>query len=94
VVQLRVPSNPILDHWGPHAIVGADGSFSLTTFVTDDGAPAGAYALTISWPAAPRQRFASEGPDRLHGRFSDPRRPVRQVQIVPGNNDLGRIDLP
>lgn len=93
LIQLCVAGNPILDRWRPHAVVGADGSFRLTTFVTDDGAPAGTYALTVTWPAPPKRRFDAEGPDRLRGRFADPRRPVLQIQIVPGQNDLGRIDL-
>lgn len=35
----------------PHPLtrVGADGSFKLTTYETDDGAPAGEYDVTITW---------------------------------------------
>jgi hypothetical protein len=94
IVELRVPGNLLKDHWRPHAIVEEDGSFRLTTFKTDDGAPAGDYALTVGWPSPPRKRFDSDGPDRFNGRYADPRRPVRQVRIAAGTNALGRIDLP
>src|SRR5687767_10889460 len=30
--------------------VGDDGSFRLTTYNTDDGAPAGEYVVTVYWP--------------------------------------------
>ena len=32
----------------PHGTVGAEGVFRLTTFTTDDGAPDGDYALTVT----------------------------------------------
>jgi hypothetical protein len=33
----------------PIARVGADGTFSPTTYRTEDGAPAGEYAVTVAW---------------------------------------------
>jgi len=94
VIQLRAPGNQLLDHWRPHAIVGSDGSFHLTTFATDDGAPAGTYALTVTWPRPGKRPFDSEGPDRFKGRYADPLRPVCELTIRPAKNDLGRINLP
>ena len=35
----------------PQAVVAADGSFRLTTFINHDGAPAGDYYVTVYWPA-------------------------------------------
>ncbi len=77
----------------PHAIVEPDGSFRLTTYRTGDGAPAGSYALTVSWPLPP-VRGREEGPDRLRGRYADPARPLRRVEVAAGDNDLGTIRLP
>jgi hypothetical protein len=94
IVELRVVGNLLKDHWRPHAIVDEDGSFSLTTFKTDDGAPVGDYALTVSWPSPPKRPFDPNGPDRFKGGYADPRRPVRQVHIAADENNLGRIDLP
>jgi hypothetical protein len=50
------------------------------------------YALTVKWPLPPR-RGREEGPDRFQGRFADPRRPLRKVEILSSDNNLGRIDL-
>jgi hypothetical protein len=91
-VQLTSLGDEKLARLAPHAIVEADGSFRLTTFQTGDGAPIATYALTLTW-AAPPQPGHEEGPDRFRGRFADPRRPVREVQIHAGDNDLGRLDL-
>jgi hypothetical protein len=76
----------------PHGEVGADGSFRLTTFNTGDGAPAGTYALTLTWPSPP-QPGREEGPDRFKGRYADPRKPLRQVQVVAAENVLEPIVL-
>jgi hypothetical protein len=77
----------------PHGIVGADGTFRLTTYRTGDGAPAGAYALTVTWPGPPQPGRDEGGPDQFRGRYADPRRPVRQVTVGPGINEIERIDL-
>jgi hypothetical protein len=92
-VQLQAIASPKLRPLVPHAIVGADGTFHLTTFRTADGAPAGAYALTITWPSPPKPGHDEDGPDRFRGRYADPQRPVQKVEIKPGKNDLGHIDL-
>jgi hypothetical protein len=92
----RVQLNPVDDTklvgLCPHAIVGKDGSFQLTTYKTNDGAPAGTYALTVTWPLPPRPN-REEGPDRFQGRYSDRHRPVAQVQVSTGENNLGTIRL-
>jgi hypothetical protein len=93
VVQLYGKDDPKLEGLCPHAIVGVDGSFQLTTYKTGDGAPAGTYALTIKWPTPPLPGKDHDGPDRFGGRYSDPRKPVCQMEIVQGENDLGRTDL-
>jgi hypothetical protein len=92
-VQLHAVDTPSLRPLFPHAIVGVDGTFRLTTFRTNDGAPAGTYALTITWPSPPRPGHNEDGPDRFRGRYADPQQPVRRVEIKVGPNDLGRIDL-
>jgi hypothetical protein len=72
--------------------VEADGSFRLTTYCTDDGAPAGTYTVTLTWPLPPPPG-REEGPDRFRGRCADARRPLRQVTVAPGENNLERIEL-
>ncbi len=92
-MQLTALDDPVLARLGPHAVVAADGSFRITTFRTGDGAPAGRYALTVTWRLPPRPGKEEEGPDRFKGRYADPRRPVRQVDIAEGENNLGTILL-
>jgi hypothetical protein len=91
-IELQSLSDIQLNRLRPHADVQPDGTFSLTTYDTDDGAPAGTYALTVSWPAPPKRRFDPQGPDRLNARFADPRRPLRTVTVAQ-EQDLGRIDI-
>jgi hypothetical protein len=77
----------------PHAIAGPDGSFKLTTYKTGDGAPAGTYALTVKWPTPPKFGQEADGPDRLKGRYADPKHPARRIDVHAGDNDLETIDL-
>ena len=44
------PAHQVADkHLRPSAKIGYDGTFNLTTFVANDGAPAGEYTATIQW---------------------------------------------
>jgi hypothetical protein len=56
----------------PRGYVDADGSFSLTTYTKDDGAPEGEYLVSIEWLPPPTSPFARRGVDRLQGRYRDP----------------------
>jgi hypothetical protein len=85
--------DPTLLPLQPHAIAGADGSFKLTTYRTGDGAPAGTYALTVKWPLPPLPGHDGDGPDRLKGRYADPKRPARRIVVTTGTNDLETIEL-
>jgi hypothetical protein len=78
--------------WCPHGEVAVDGSFQLTTFRSNDGAPAGSYALTLTWPAPPPPG-REEGLDRFKGRYADPKQPLRRVQVREGGNVLEPIEL-
>jgi hypothetical protein len=93
-VSLLAVDRPDLKAVVPHAVVKSDGSFQLTTFATKDGAPVGKYALQICWPAPPIPGDDTEGPDRFRGFYANPQKPFKLVEIKPGENDLGRIDLP
>jgi hypothetical protein len=92
-VQLTALDDPALARLAPHAETNATGAFRLTTFRTGDGAPAGRYALTLTWPLPPGPRSRSDGPDRLKRRYADPHRPLREVRIVPGENVLAPVEL-
>lgn len=75
----------------PTGIVAADGSFRLTTYQPADGAPAGSYVVTVYWAENPESLEPS--PDRLKGRFLDPRESKLRVEIRDGENRLQPLNI-
>jgi len=69
------PSDPA-DNEGPNrvlpiAMTDENGKFKLSTFATDDGAPAGDYTVTFTWRGRSgllKNQF--DGPDRLNGKYA------------------------
>jgi hypothetical protein len=59
----------------PVAQVDDSGSFTLTTYKENDGAPEGEYGITIIWPQPRKSPFDPPGPDQLKGQYSDPATP-------------------
>jgi hypothetical protein len=49
VVQFHPLDKPDKDTPVPVGQVGPDGRFRLTTYVHEDGAPPGSYAVTVFW---------------------------------------------
>jgi hypothetical protein len=49
VVQFHPKSDEDKGQLSPRGEVGTDGTFQLTTFEFEDGAPAGEYAVTVFW---------------------------------------------
>jgi hypothetical protein len=69
-----------------------DGKFSLTTYKVDDGAPVGEYYVSITWPAS--RKGWRPGPDRLDGKFSDPKRsPITRTVEAKDLNEVETIDI-
>jgi hypothetical protein len=73
----------------PRGTVEADGSFKLSTYGEFDGAPAGDYVVTVSWPAEGREGAA----DQLKGRYSNPANSKLKVTVKEGNNELPPFEL-
>jgi hypothetical protein len=77
----------------PRAVVAADGTFKISTFSADDGAPAGDYAVTVTWPEPAPADSEGQGEsspiDRLGGRYSDP-----QTSQLLENSSNQRTKLP
>jgi hypothetical protein len=77
----------------PVARVAADGSFAPTTYRTDDGAPAGDYAVTVAWvnevdnQNAPREE-QKEPRNLLPDRYGKPETSGLRVRINPGRNEV------
>ncbi len=77
----------------PTAYTDADGNFTLSTYASHDGAPAGEYAVTIVWWAAGAVKDPQEGDDvtllnRLPPRYGDPRTSGLQARITQDKNEL------
>lgn len=73
------------------------GQFSLTTYVTGDGAPAGEYAVTIYWPARKQPRPKGTDPtaedddippDRLHRVHADPKTTKLRATVHEQSNTI------
>jgi hypothetical protein len=81
----------------PTGIVAADGFFTLTSRQQDDGAPAGDYAVTVTWSTGSvKGRGAGQPPvfqDRLKGAYSNPDKPLLHAQVAEGNNALPAFEL-
>ncbi|WP_040593080.1 hypothetical protein [Schlesneria paludicola] len=81
----------------PTGTVNEDGLFELTSYRTGDGAPEGDYWVTVEWPDptmnATKGGMPEDPPDRLLGRFSDPRRSKLKAHISPQDNLLEDISL-
>lgn len=75
----------------PTALVRADGSFSASFYDNEDGAPAGQYKVLVVWMQPPPEGGMPQ--DRLQGQFLDPRKPVRSVEVLERDNQLGTIEL-
>ena len=82
----------------PVGVVGEDGTFSVSTYETGDGAPAGRYKVTLVWDD--ESKMAAGGPggggslDRFKGRYKKPDKSRIEVTITEGKNVLDPIKLP
>lgn len=54
--------HPAKSKWTAQSTADADGKYSLTTYLTNDGAAAGEYVVTIHWPAE-NVKTATDDPD-------------------------------
>ncbi len=78
----------------PYAQVSHDGSFKLTTFSRDDGAPEGEYAVTVQW-----KKLVDTGSDRSAGdnvmpkRLASPETSEIKVTVVAGPNTIPSFNL-
>ena len=82
----------------PAALTGPDGKFRLATYSKGDGAPAGEYAVALTW-GSPRQAAglhplaSSAAPDYFRGRYGDPKTSGLRLKVEPGGGELSPIDL-
>jgi len=85
----------------PSAIVQADGSYELKSFVLDDrtlkdGAPAGQYQVSCVWYPPDLQKYVNAMlplPDRLNGKYSDPKSSGLKAEIREQATELPPFEL-
>jgi hypothetical protein len=90
-------------------IVGEDGTFELVCDALGKGAPPGEYDVVIQWTFQPALRtlegaqhkpasrqgkgLGGHMPDRLRGRYADPKRPLLHATVQAGKNNLPPFEL-
>jgi hypothetical protein len=74
----------------PFATLDKDGSFSLSTYDSQDGAPEGEYAVTLTWELPAKGGDDDDsGPDLLRNTvYGNPARTPLKATIKPGRNEL------
>lgn len=74
----------------PWAVVGADGSYALSTYEKGDGAPVGVYKVVVRWPPDVNQPSLT---DRLKGAYARPEKSPWTVTVAEGENELPVIEI-
>jgi len=78
----------------PPALTTEDGKFELSSYKAGDGVPVGDYALTFIWGKINLMSMSYSGPDKLNGRYTDPKQSKNRFKVEKGKpTDLGRIEL-
>ena len=86
------PENPELVP--AQASTDASGNFTLTTFDTGDGAPAGDYKLTVAYYRPIKEGGSLvPGPNIIPPKYSDASRTELRVSIMEGENQLPPFTL-
>ena len=90
-IPVNEPANPTDPR--PRGEVKEDGSFTLSTFGDGDGAPAGDYIVTITWPGKVLPDGREEPEDKLLGRYADPQRSKLRATVKAEKNELDPFQL-
>ena len=70
----------------PRGRADANGEFALTTYETDDGAPAGTYVVTVEWRRA--EDHPEQGTELLPSAYGDPRTSKLRVTVTPQSTSV------
>jgi hypothetical protein len=77
----------------PTAGVKADGSFTVTSYQSDDGAPPGEYVITVRWNKYD-EKIGGAGPNVLPELYADPKTsPIKVTVNAGGPTTLEPITL-
>jgi hypothetical protein len=86
------------DPMNEHMIMGivqGDGSFELVCGSLGKGAPPGEYDVLIEWKQVSGQSKGrpQHGPDKLKGRYADPKHPLLHATVEAKSNQLAAFEL-
>jgi hypothetical protein len=86
------------DSMNDHVLMGIvqeDGCFEIVCGSLGKGAPPGEYAVLIEWKRVAGQSKGrpQHGPDRLKGRYADPRHSLLYARVEAKANTLPPFDL-
>jgi 3',5'-cyclic AMP phosphodiesterase CpdA len=70
------------------ALVDPDGSFMLTTYTPNDGAPVGDYAVTVTLRTPPWDEQGKPGPNQLPAKYSRPQTTELKAKVKEGTNEF------
>jgi hypothetical protein len=88
--------HPVGDAAGPrpHGEVGPDGTFTLSTHGSNDGAPPGDYLVTVEWWLASGRRGDDSPPaNRLPARYASPKTSGLTAHVGTGPTELRPFEL-
>lgn len=78
----------------PRGTVAKDGTFVVSTYDGNDGAPEGDYVVTVQWYKPVRQgNDLVGGPNALPAKYASPRTSDVQIRVAAGENHLQAIQL-
>jgi len=80
----------------PRAFAGSDGTFKVSTYSNDDGAPAGDYKVTISWKgdvSGVTSEQQAELPEKAPASFQEARSSRLRIKVNEEKNELPTWDL-
>ncbi len=86
------PLEGVTEPLSPSAVTGDDGTYHLMSFKPGDGAPAGDYQVTVSYPMSRFNKHLN-GVDRLKGKFANPKTSGLTAKVEPKSNELAPFDL-
>ncbi len=92
----------------PSAVADEDGRYWVSSDTLGRGAPAGKYAVLITWPGDPQDRnpkstakagseintdFKRSPIDRLQGRYSNVEKPRFSAEVGPGSSEIPPFEI-
>jgi hypothetical protein len=78
----------------PFGQADAEGKFVMCSYINGDGAPTGEYIVTFEWrERSGLMKTNFDGPDRLKGRYADPKKSEFRVTVEKQPLELPPYEL-